>query len=130
MVLIKKRTFFVQNVSVDNWTAILSKLSKVATKPSYKICSRSEFEKNLTIFQKQCFFKNHAPPDNWIAVLKILPKRFYHFSGINFCIDPKKNVISLKWIFLKWNFSSGDLGSFHKIPAGNFSLAVRKKFCN
>ena len=62
MVLIKKRTFFVQNVSVDTWIAFCLSCQKVATKPSYKICSRSEFEKKSTISQKQCFFKNHTPP--------------------------------------------------------------------
>ena len=83
--------------------------------------------KKSTTFQKQCFFKNHAPPDNWIAVLNILPKRFYQFCGINFCINSKKDVISLKWIFLQWKFSSGDLGSFIKKSGRRFFARSSKK---
>ena len=64
---------------------------KVAAKFSNKVCSRSEFEEKSTNFQKQFFCKNHAPLDKWIAVLNILPKRFYQFSGIKFCINPKEH---------------------------------------
>ena len=86
--------------------------------------------KKSTTFQKQCFFKNRAPPDNWIAVLNILPKRFYQFCGINFCINPKKTWFLWNEFSCSENFPLETLEVFLKSPAGNFSLAVRKKFCN
>ena len=96
MVLIKKRTFCVQNVSVDTWIAIFSKLSKNCHKTFKQDLLQTRIWEKISKFPKAVFVKNYAPLDNWIAVLNILQKRFYHFSGINICINPK-------WTWFFWN---------------------------
>ena len=96
MVLIKKRTFFVQNVSVDTWIAILSKLSKNCHKTFKQELLQTRIWEKITKFPKAIFLKIYVPLDNWIVVLNILQKRFCQFSGINISINPKR-----KWFF--WN---------------------------
>ena len=111
MVLIKKRKFFVQNVSVDTWIVVFSKLSKNCHKNFKQDLLETLIWEKTTNFRKQFFLKTYAPLDNWIAVLNILQKHFYHFSGINICTHPKRTWVfwyeffALKFFFWRpWNF--------------------------
>ena len=91
IVLIKGRTFFVQNVSVDTWISILSKLSESYHKTFIQdLLQIRTWEKNQRISRSNVFSRIMHLRTNWIAVLNILPERFYQFSGINFCINLKK----------------------------------------
>ena len=91
IVLIEKRTFYVQNVSVDTWISILSKLSESYHKTFIQdLLQIRTWEKNQRISRSNVFSRIMHLRTNWIAVLNILPERFYQFSGINFCINLKK----------------------------------------
>ena len=93
---VKKRTIFLQNVSVDTWIVMISKLSKSCRKTFKQHMLQIRIWEKINIFKKAVFSRNHAPLVNWKAVLNILPKHFYQISGRNFCINREKT-----WFFEK-----------------------------
>ena len=96
LVLVKKRTLFLQKVSVDTCLAIFSKLAKRCRKTFKQDMLQIPIWEKTNIFKKAVFSRNHAPLDNWNAVLNILPKRFYQIFGRNSCINREKT-----WFFEK-----------------------------
>ena len=114
MVLIKKRTFFVQNVSVDTWIAILSKLSKNCHKTFKQELLQTRIWEKITKFPKAVFSQELCTSGQLNCGFEHLTITFLPIFRNKHLHKPKKNMISLKWIFLQWKFSSGDLGSFFK----------------
>ena len=130
LVSVKRRTLFLQNVSVDTWIAIFSKLAKRCRKTFKQDLLQIRIREKINISEKAVFFSNQAPPDNWNAVLNILPKCFYWTSGRNFCINREKTRFFEKKCFFRKKISSENVGKCLKSPAGNFHLLSEKKFCN
>ena len=101
LVSVKKKTLFLQEVSVETCIAIFFKLAKICPKIFKQDMVQIRIWEKINIFKKAVFPRNYAPLDNWNAVLSILPKRFCQISGRNFCIDREKT-----WCFeKKCNFS-------------------------
>ena len=96
LVTVKKRTLFLQNVSVDTWTAIFFKMAKSCRKTFKQDLLQIRIWEKINSFKKTVSFRNHALLDNWNAVLNILPKRFYQISGRIFCNKREKT-----WFFEK-----------------------------
>ena len=121
LVSFKKRTLFLQNISVDTWIAIFSKLAKRCRKTFKQDLLQIRIREIINISEKAVFFSNQAPPDNWNAVLNILPKCFYKTSGRNFCINREKTpIFEKKCFFFRKKSSSDNVGKCLRSPAGTF----------
>ena len=121
IVLIKGRTFFVQNVSVDTWIAILSKLSESCHKTFIQELLQIRIWEKINNFSKAMFFQEWCTSGQMNCGFEHLTKTFFHFSGINFCINPKK------YDFFKMNFLAVKI--FHWRPwKFFFKISGRKIF--
>ena len=126
LVSVKKRTLFLQIVSVDTWIVIISELSKSCRKTFKQEMLQIRNWEKINIFKKAAFSRNYAPLDNWNAVLNILPKRFYQISGRNFCINREKTWFFEKKCFFRKKLHLQTSENVQK-SSWNFLLAVRKK---
>ena len=129
MVSVKKRTLFLQIVPVDTWIAFFCKLAKSCRKTFKQHLLQIQIGEKINFLEKAVFSRNHAPLDNWNAVLNILPKRFYQIPGRNFSNNREKTRFFEKKGFFCKNLLWKCRKMFKK-SGRNFSLAVRKNFCN
>ena len=127
IVLIKKRIFSVQNVSVDTWIAILSKLSESCHKTFIQDLLQIRIWEKANKLPKAMFFQESCTSGQLNCGFEHLTKTFLPIFRNKLLQKPKKNMISLKWVFLQWKISSGDLGSFFKKTGRKFFARTSKK---
>ena len=130
LVLIKKRTFFVQNVPVDTWIAFFSKLSKSCRKIFKQGLLQIRIWGKINKFPEAVFLQEPCTSGQMNCGFEHLTKTFLPIFRDKILHKPKRTWFFLNDFFLPWKFSSGDVVSFYQNPAENFSFAVRKKFCD
>ena len=92
MVSVKKRTLFLQNVSVNTWIAIFFKLAKSCRKTCEQdLLQIRTWEKST--FSKSSFFRNHAHLYNRNECLEHLEKTFLPIIRKKLLHKPEKDMI-------------------------------------
>ena len=131
LVSVKKRTLFLQSVSVDTWIALFSKLAKSCRKTFEQDLLQVQFGEKNNIFKKEraVSSRNHAPLDNWNAVLNILPNVSTKYPEKNSALTGKRHDFLKRNVFFSVKKFLWKRPKMFKKSGRNFSLAVRKKFC-
>ena len=127
MVLIKKRTLFVQNVCVDTWIAIFSKLSKNCHQTFKQDLLQTRIWEKINKFPKAVCSQELWTSGLLNCSFEDLTKMFLPIFRNKHLHKPETNMIFLKWLLCREDFPLEFLEIFWKIWPKTFRSQFEKR---